>query len=50
MSWKLYQIDKFWISLDFSKSVVDPNLYHYSVDDENLILMTYSEILVVGYK
>jgi hypothetical protein len=38
------------MSLDFSKSVVDPNLYHYSVGDESLILMTYLEILVVGYK
>jgi hypothetical protein len=50
MSWKLYQIDKFLMSLDFNKSVVDPKLYHYSVDDESLILMTYSENLVVGYK
>jgi hypothetical protein len=50
MSWKLYQIDKFLISLDFSKSVADPNLYHYSVDGESLILMTYSESHVVGYK
>jgi hypothetical protein len=47
MSWKLYQIDRFLISLDFSKSVVDPNLYHYSVGDESLILMTYSESVVV---
>jgi hypothetical protein len=36
------------MSLDFNKSVVDPNLY--SVGDENLILMTYSESVVVGYK
>jgi hypothetical protein len=43
MSWKLYQIDRFLISLDFNKSVVDPNLYHYSVGDESLILMTYSK-------
>jgi hypothetical protein len=43
MSCKLYQIDRFLISLDFSKSVVDPNLYHYSVGDESLIMMTYSE-------
>jgi hypothetical protein len=48
MSWKLYQINIFLMSLDFSKSVVDPNLY--SVGDENLILMTYSEILVVENK
>jgi hypothetical protein len=50
MSWKIYQKDKFLMSLDFSKSVVDPNLYHYSIGDESLILMTYSESLVVGYK
>jgi hypothetical protein len=48
MSWYLYQIDRFLMSLDFSKSVVDPNLY--SVGDENLILMTYSEIPVVENK
>jgi hypothetical protein len=48
MSWKLYQIDRFLMSLDLSKNVVDPNLY--SVGDENLILMTYSESIVVGYK
>jgi hypothetical protein len=30
MNWKLYQIDRFLLSLDFNKSVVDPNLYHYS--------------------
>jgi hypothetical protein len=36
--------------LDFSKNVVDPNLYYLSVGDESLILMTYSESLVVGYK
>ena len=50
MSWKLYQIDRFLMSLDFSKSVADPNLYYYSVGDESLILMTYLEILVVRYK
>jgi hypothetical protein len=50
MSWKLYQIDKLLMILDFSKSVVDPNLYHYNVDDKSLILMTYSGSLVVGYK
>jgi hypothetical protein len=47
MSWKLYQIDRFLMSLDFSKSVAE---YYYSVGDESLILMTYSESLVVGYK
>jgi hypothetical protein len=50
MSWKLYQIDRFLISLDFNKSVADPNLYHYSVGDESPILMIYSESIVVGYK
>jgi hypothetical protein len=50
MSWKLYQIDKFFMILEFNKSVVDPNLYHYNVDDKSLILVTYSESLVVGYK
>jgi hypothetical protein len=38
------------MSLGFNKSVADPNLYYYSVGDESPILMTYSEILVVGYK
>jgi hypothetical protein len=50
MSWKLYQMDEFLMSLGFSKSVVDPNLYYYSVGDKSLILMTYSESLIVGYK
>jgi hypothetical protein len=50
MSWKLHQIDRFLMSLDFIKSVTDPNLYYYSIGDERLILMTYSESLVVGYK
>jgi hypothetical protein len=50
MSWKLYQIDRFLISLDFSKSVVDPNLHYYSIDDKSLILMTYSESLLVENK
>ena len=36
------------MSLDFSKSVADPNLY--SVGDENLILMTYSESPIVENK
>jgi hypothetical protein len=36
------------MSFDFSKNVVDPNLY--SVGDENLILMTYLESLVVENK
>jgi hypothetical protein len=47
MSWKLYQIDRFLISLDFNKSVANPNLYHYNVGDESLILMNYSESVVV---
>jgi hypothetical protein len=49
MSWKLYHIDKFLMSFDFSKSVADPNIHHYSVDDKSQILMNYSESLVVGY-
>jgi hypothetical protein len=48
MSWKLYQIDRFLISLDFNKSVVDPNLYHYNVGDKSLILITYSESIVTS--
>ena len=48
MSWKPYQIDRCLMSLDFSKNVADRNLY--SVGDKNLILMTYSESVVVGYK
>jgi hypothetical protein len=43
-------MNEFLMSLGFNKSVVDPNLYYYSVGDESLILMTYSENLVVGYK
>jgi hypothetical protein len=43
MNWKLYQIGIFLMSLDFNKSVTNPNLYHYSIGDESLILMTYSE-------
>jgi hypothetical protein len=50
MSWKLYPMDGFLMSLDFNESVVDPNLYYYSVGDKTLTLMTYSESLVVGYK
>jgi hypothetical protein len=38
------------MSLDFSKSVADPNLYYYNVGDKSLILMTYSESLVVENK
>jgi hypothetical protein len=50
MSWKLHKMDGFLMSLGFSKSVVDPNLYYYIVGDESLILVTYSESLVVEYK
>jgi hypothetical protein len=49
MSWKLHQIDGFLMSLGFSKSVANPNLYYY-IGDESLILMTYSGSRVVGYK
>jgi hypothetical protein len=38
------------MSLGFNKSVADPNLYHYTVGDESLILMTYSGSHVFGYK
>jgi hypothetical protein len=50
MSWKLHHIDGFLMSLGFSKSVVDPNLYYYIVGDESLILMIYLGSRVVGYK
>jgi hypothetical protein len=50
MSWKLDQMNGLLMSMGFSKSVVDPNLYYYSVRDESLILMTYSESLVVENK
>jgi len=50
MSWKLYHMDGFLMSLGFNKSVADPNLYHYSVGDESLISITYSEIFIVGNK
>jgi hypothetical protein len=43
-------MDGFLMSLGFNKSVVDPNLYYYSVGDKSLILMNYSESLVVRYK
>jgi len=43
-------MDGFLMSLGFSKRIVDPNLYYYNVGDERSFLMTYSEILVVGYK
>ena len=50
MSWKLYQIDRFLISLDFNKSVADANLYHYNVGDKSPIPMNYSESVVVTSK
>jgi hypothetical protein len=40
----------FLMSLVFSKSVADPNLYYYSVGNESLILMTYLESLIFEYK
>jgi hypothetical protein len=40
----------FLMSLGFSKCVVDPKLYYYSVGDESLILMTCSKSLVVENK
>jgi hypothetical protein len=48
MSWKLYQIDRFLMRLDFNKSITYPNLYN--LGDKNMILMTYSESLVVENK
>jgi hypothetical protein len=43
-------MDGFLMSLGFSKSVANPNLYYYIVGDESLILVTYLGSLVVGYK
>jgi hypothetical protein len=43
-------MDGFLMSLGFSKSVVDPNLYYYIFGDESLTLVTYLGSLVVGYK
>jgi hypothetical protein len=43
-------MDGFLMSLGFNKSVAYPNLYYYSVGDDSLILMNYSESLVVRYK
>ena len=40
------KMDGFLMSLGFSKSVADPNLYYYIVGDESLILGS----LVFGYK
>jgi hypothetical protein len=40
-------MDGFLMRLGFSKSIVDSNLYYYSVGDESLILMTSSESIVV---
>jgi hypothetical protein len=42
------KMDGFLMSLGFSKSVIDPNLYYYIVGDESPI--TYLGSLVVGYK
>jgi hypothetical protein len=50
MSWKLYQMDGFLMSLGFNKSIYYPNLYYYSVGDKSLILMTYSESFDVENK
>ena len=38
-------MDRFLMILGFNKSIVDPNLYYYSVGNESLIFMTYLEIL-----
>jgi hypothetical protein len=50
MSWKLYHMDGFLMSLGFNNSVFYPNLYYYNIGDKSLILMTYSESFIVGYK
>jgi hypothetical protein len=39
------KMDGFLISLGFSKSVVDPNLYYHIVGDECLILVLYVDDL-----
>jgi hypothetical protein len=39
------KMDGFLMSLDFSKSVVDPNLYYHIVGDECLILVLYVDDL-----
>jgi hypothetical protein len=44
------KMDGFLMSLGFSKSVANPNLYYYIVGDESLILVTCSGSLVLGYK
>jgi hypothetical protein len=52
------KMDGFLMSLGFSKSVADPNLYYHIVGDECLILVMYvddlfltnSERLIVEYK
>jgi hypothetical protein len=36
--------------LSFNKGIAYPNLYYYSVGNKSLILMTYSESLVVENK
>ena len=39
------------MSLDFSKSVVDPNLYYHIVGDECLILVLYvDDLFLTGSK
>jgi hypothetical protein len=42
-------MDGFLMSLDFNKSVVDPNLYYHIVGDECLILVMYvDDLFLIG--
>ena len=42
------KMDGFLMSLGFSKSVVDPNLYYHIVGDECLILVLYVDDLLLN--
>ena len=44
------RIDEFLVSLGFTNSDVDPNLYHKVVDDEPLILVLYVDDLLYGVR
>jgi hypothetical protein len=45
------KMDGFLMSLDFSKSVADPNLYYHIVGDECLILVLYvDDLFLTGSK
>ena len=45
MSWKLYQMDGFLMSLGFNKSAADPNLYYHIAGNKCLILVLYVDDL-----